>query len=118
MLYTGEVTSPEGADANVEKVAWYNKNSGSKTHAVKQKQGNVWGLYDMLGNVYEWTWDGYASHSGGEQRDPTGPATGTGRVFRGGSWGIDARNARSAFRVAGLPDRQFGYLGFRLARRQ
>ena len=104
--------------ANLGEAAWYSDNSGGKTHAVKQKQGNAWGLHDMLGNVWEWTWDWNAAYGSGEQRDPTGPATGTKRVGRGGSWCYGAQYARAASRIAFTPDFQFDYLGFRLARGQ
>ena len=115
-LYTGEVTEPMGEDANVGKAAWYDKNSESKTHAVKQKQGNAWGLYDMLGNVWEWTWDWKADYGSGEQRDPTGPSTGTSRVRRGGSWYSSARYCRAAYRSYGGPGGRNDALGFRPSR--
>jgi formylglycine-generating enzyme required for sulfatase activity len=66
------------------------------TKPVAKKQANVWGLYGMHGNVWEWNWDWYAAYSG-SATDPTGPANGSFRVFRGGSWlgsaGLDKRCA-------------------------
>ena len=116
--YAARAGTTSAVYANLGEAAWYGDNSGGKTHAVKQKQGNAWGLHDMLGNVWEWTWDWAADYGSGEQRDPTGPSTGTWRVSRGGSWPDDARFARAAFRGARAPDDQGGDLGFRLARGQ
>ena len=101
----------------LDAVAWHGGNSGGETHPVKQKQANAWGLYDMLGNVYEWTADrAYRSYQPGAVTNPTGPEEGSYRVVRGGSWGHSARSVRAAFRGGDPPGYRFGYLGFRLSR--
>ena len=68
----------------------YNSNIG-QTADVGQYSANPWGFFDMHGNVWEWTADWYAAYSSGAQTDPEGPATGSYRVLRGGSWTIPAR---------------------------
>ena len=101
---------------NLDSVAWFRDNAGETTHPVRQKQPNAWGLYDMLGNVWEWTGDWY-DLSAAAVTAPMGPAAGAGRVYRGGSWGGRARFARAAYRRFGGPDSaRFNSLGFRLVR--
>ena len=79
-------------------IAWWSGNSGSETHAVKQKAANAWGLYDMLGNVWEWCGDRYGDYPTGSVTDPKGPSSGFDRVSRGGCWLNDAGQVRSAIR--------------------
>ncbi len=97
-------------------LGWYSCNSGSRTQAVRQKSPNAWGLYDMPGNVWAWTWDCDDSASGAGGSDPQRTATGADRVFRGGDWFLDARNQRAAFRYGSAPGHRSYRLGFRLSR--
>ena len=106
----------EARPAPVDAMAWYNRNSGHKTHPAGQKAANGYGLSDMLGNVWEWTWDWYGGYSTESVRDPRGPAGGSDRVVRGGSWLFVARYCRSAARYRREPDCRRDFLGLRLAR--
>ena len=98
----------------IEDVAWYDGNSGSKTHSVKTKKPNELGLYDMSGNVWEWCQDWYGLYSSSAQTNPTGPNSGARRVSRGGGWFNYARNCRSSYRDNHAPDYGDDYLGLRL----
>ena len=101
---------------NVDAIAWYDGNSGDRTHPVGQKAPNAWGLHDMLGNVYEWVGDWYGEYPGGSVTDPTGPSSGSLRVVRGGGWLGYARRCRASYRLIMSPgSRDYG-LGFRLLR--
>ena len=103
-----------GSD-NVEEVAWYEGNSKNKTHSVGTKGANELGIYDMSGNVWEWCQDWSVSYSSDNQTDPMGPAFGSIRTCRGGSWVDDMQNSRSSNRRGSKPDLRVRNLGFRLA---
>jgi formylglycine-generating enzyme required for sulfatase activity len=103
---------------NLDSMAWYDSNSGSKTHPVGQKQPNAFGLYDMHGNVWEWCQDWYDEnyYKNSPSTDPKGASSGSNRVLRGGGWYDFARYCRAAFRNGVTPVLRSDLLGFRLIR--
>jgi formylglycine-generating enzyme required for sulfatase activity len=103
--------------------AWYHGNAGigeACVHQVGLKKPNAFGLYDMHGNVDEWCHDYYGEdyYKQSPEKDPTGPARGSFRVLRGGSWDNDSRGTRSADRGRLVADFRYlyFYVGFRLVR--
>ncbi len=96
--------------------AWYDGNSGQKTHPVGTKAPNLWGIHDMHGNVWEWCADRFGGnyYATGQPNDPTGPLDGSRRVVRGGSWYVLAVNCRSAIRGGVTPDTTDYATGFRV----
>jgi formylglycine-generating enzyme required for sulfatase activity len=114
--YACRAGTTEARYGNLDDIAWYASNSGSTTHPVAQKQPNAWGLYDMLGNVWEWCSDyWYGTYPGGNVTDPVGAPSGFGRVLRGGSWHDVAADCRPADRIGGVPGGHPRNVGFRLA---
>ena len=102
--------------SKLSEFAWYKGSSGNMSHPVGQKRPNGFGLYDMHGNVWEWTNDWHAKDYYGKSPmvDPRGPSTGLGRVYRGGSWSNSARVCRSAIRYWDPTVKRVHNVGFRV----
>jgi len=107
-------------DSTVDSLAWYgsccNGNSGGQTHAVGGKTPNGFGLYDMLGNAWEWVNDQYDTYPEAAQTNPTGPTSLTNRVMRGGSFYYDTLEVRSSDRYSLEPNYSYRDVGFRVVR--
>ena len=112
-FYWGNDSSP----TTVSKYAWYAGNSSSTTHAVAQKIPNAFGLYDMTGNVWEWTNNGIAAYPSNAQVDPPPVFTGSRVILRGGAYPDAVATLRSAVRVNYGPDFRTNQWGFRCVRR-
>jgi formylglycine-generating enzyme required for sulfatase activity len=111
-------------DTLVGNIAWFSGNNGASgtptygTKPVGQKLANGFGLFDMSGNVLEWVNDWYSSnyYASSPSSNPTGPATGTYRVLRGGDWNNPTYFVRSSARAFSPPGGTSGVFGFRVAR--
>lgn len=104
-----------GSD-DINAVAWHILNSGSTSHTVGTKAANELGIYDMTGNVREWTWDIRGNYPGGAQTNPHGAASGSYRIFRGGGWASNARSSTVSYRDYNDAGYSNAHLGFRICR--
>jgi formylglycine-generating enzyme required for sulfatase activity len=109
-------TEAREEEAPLEQYAWYDKNAGKRTHAVGQLKPNGRGLYDMIGNVWEWCQDWYGGYPAEAKSDPQGSVEGAFRVYRGGGWyrGESPLYCRLESRHGARPNFRHSSLGFRL----
>lgn len=115
--YACRAGTTEDYAGNLSEMAWFSGNSGSRTHAVGQKQPNAWGLADMHGNVWEWCQDWYHPNYEGAPGDGSGWLSGGEqkfRVQRGGSWDFTTTILHSANRGRNTPDGRISSFGFRV----
>jgi formylglycine-generating enzyme required for sulfatase activity len=119
-------TEPSRYYPDINAITWYEGNSNGHPQPVGQKLPNTWGLYDMLGNVWEWCLDGQRKYKANAVVDPMGQIhagvlgkflgrAGDLRVFRGGSWIDSSQGIRAAIRRWDTPGNHFANLGFRCA---
>ena len=99
----------------IDEVAWVSFVSGGTSHPVAQLKANELGLYDMSGNVREWVQDWYSAYTSASQVNPTGPATGSLKVFRGGSYETTYKECFVTYRYMREVTFRQSYLGLRLA---
>jgi formylglycine-generating enzyme required for sulfatase activity len=105
-----------GSDVNLlDRFGWFGSNSDKRVHPPRQLRPSLRGLFDMHGNLFEWTHDWFRDYEKTAVVDPMISNSGTGRVDRGGSWSGGASNCRSAFRHSGVPTFRSVNYGFRLA---
>jgi formylglycine-generating enzyme required for sulfatase activity len=113
--YAARGGNTEARYGAVDEIAWYSGNSGGQTHDVAQKRANGFGLYDMLGNVWEWVndWFGDKYYQSSPSQDPRGPTNGQFRVLRAGSGNVDPGGVRVSYRDRNNPAWSTIDIGFR-----
>lgn len=116
-FYSGAILSTVGVDTNLHPIAWYKANSGGVVRGVGQKLANGWGLYDVAGNVFEWTYDVACLYPAGQTvADYYCNVVWPNRTVRGGSWAQEPSLLRAAQRLFPLPEGRYSDVGFRLVR--
>ena len=103
----------------LDNVGWYYLNANSRTAVIGLKKSNELGIFDMSGNAWEWCSDWQGSYSSSIQRNPTGPASGNNKIFRGGSWfdyGLGDSECRVETRYAYTPNSKVDDGGFRIVK--
>ena len=114
--YAARAGTSDARYGPVEAIAWYHENSHGHAHEVGQMRSNAFGLYDMLGNLWEWCADAYGPYAQDGRVMAGASNLGMERVVRGGSWSDDPRALRAATRYRQPPDARGNILGFRIAR--
>jgi len=116
-FYTGSMEARSKARENIWRAAWYYSNSKGRPQNVGRREPNGWGLFDMLGNVWEYCWDWYGDYPLTTEFDLRGPTrSNRGRVLRGGCWYDKMPALRVANRRYHRPDWPLNVLGFRVVR--
>ncbi len=107
--------NPQARYGVLDDIAWSKENAENQSHVVGGKQPNPYGLFDTLGNVWEWVNDWYDQnyYQNSPAQDPKGPASGERRVLRGGSWIVDPKLLRVSERYNIQPDARSEFFGFR-----
>jgi formylglycine-generating enzyme required for sulfatase activity/energy-coupling factor transporter ATP-binding protein EcfA2 len=115
--YAARAGNPEARYGSLDEIAWHSSNSGAGTKPVATRKPNAWGLYDTLGNVWEWTADRYDAgyYARSPVDNPQGPDQGGERVLRGGSWNLYPSSVRVSYRGGNEPAYRSVVNGFRCA---
>jgi len=111
--YAARAGSTSARYGNLNEIGWSKDNSGGASHEVGRKLPNAFGLYDMVGNTWQWVADWYGKYTAEPQIDPKGPATGDLKEPKGGSWGTVATSLRASHRDTVEPDHRGNKLGMR-----